>query len=442
MTGGLQTMGAGAPAPQDGSSRYIAVGKYAIAVLVGGLFAWSVLAPIQQATIAGATVQVETDLRSVQHLEGGIVEALNVRDGDFVDAGDLLLRLDTTVTRSQLDAVESSLFENLARRSRLLAERDDRSGMAIPEELAERADASRVAEMVDGQRTLFEARRESRQAEVALLRQRVLQLQEQIAGQEAQRDARSRQIELVTEELVGLRDLFSRGLVTQTRVLALEREVAELEGQRGLNISAIAEAKTSIGESEMRIVSLTKGFREQVLTELRTVQTEVATLQEQRVTAIDTLQRAEIRAPSAGRVIGLRAHTIGGVVSSGEPILHIVPKDDRLIIQARVAPEDVEGVEPGDVTRVRFPSLSQRFTPEVDGVVETVSADALQTAEGVSYFEVAVAFDAAGLAEEGSDAATPLLPGMPAEVFILGESQPAIQYLLKPLLDAISHTFR
>ncbi|MEL6316608.1 MAG: HlyD family type I secretion periplasmic adaptor subunit [Pseudomonadota bacterium] len=441
--------------------RFIRIGNLTIAALVGGGVAWSALAPMQEATIAPATLQVEHNRKAVQHPEGGVIGALLVTEGARVAEGDLLLRLDDTALRAELGRVEMRLFESLARRARLRAERDGLAEMAPPPALTARSEQPPIAEILTGQRTLFEARRSAREAAIALQRQRVLQLLAQIDGQAAQREARERELELLGEELRVVRRLRSKGLTTQARLAALQRREADLIGRHGAHAAAIAQSQRLIGEAEMRITALTVESRERVLSELREAQIEISDLTELRVAARDALARVEIRAPRSGRVLGLQAHTVGGVISPAAPIMEIVPEDERLIIAAEVRPQEVDRIGVGDVTRIRFPSLDQNLTPEIEGRIAKVSADALSKPDGTTYFAATVVFDptalatalsgGAGAASGGADeaeagvgavAVDALRPGMPAEVFVLGETRSVLGYLAKPLLDAIAHAFR
>lgn len=435
----MQIMQAAPQRADDGARRYIILGVSVIAVLFGGLTLWSVFAPIQAAVIATGTVQVESQRKAIQHLEGGIVREIHVREGDTVGAGELLIRLEDTMTVARLKMVEGRLNELLARRARLVAERDDAGEMRFPEELLERRGDDQVDDILRGQEKLFQARRDARETEIELLSQRVVQLNDQISGQEAQRSAKQRQLEIIENELRELSDLFDAGTLPKTRRLALEREQAQLAGEVGLHTAQIAEGQSAIGETRMEIVRLGLGKRETVLSELRDVQTEISDLFEQRVTARDAVQRVEIRAPRSGRVLGLEVHTIGGVISPGQPIMHIVPEDDRLVVSAQVRPQDIDKVRIGSEAKVRFPAVGGRFTPEAEALVTRVSPDAFVQENGMSYY-----LSQLELTEDGAQllADEQLLPGMPAEAFIATESRTAVSYLLKPLTDALSHAFR
>ena len=422
----------------DGATSYIFFGAFAILSLFGGLAAWSIFAPFQGATVAVATVQVETNRKAIQHLEGGIVKEIRVADGDYVKAGDLLIRLDDTVFRAQLAVIDAQLNEHLARRARLIAERDGAKKVTWPQELTSLDQTTATVEIVEGQNKLFLARREGRDTEITLLNQRVIQLHDQIVGTKAQRNAKRQQLRIMTDEIEDLKKLLEQGHATRPRLRAMERSRVETVGDEAKFSSQIAEAKSSIVEAEMRVLSLTKGFREKVLTELREVQTEISNLRERRITARDSLRRVEVRAPREGRVFSLQVHTIGGVVSPGQPILHIVPKDDKLVVAAQVRPQDIDKVRKGDKTRVRFPAFSQRFTPEAEGRVKTVSADALKK-EGGDYYLATIEIDPDSLATAGN---LELLPGMPAEAFIHSDTRTVVSFLLKPLVDAVAHSFR
>jgi len=433
------------PTRADGSDdsdvrRFIWLGGLTVFLLVASIGLWSVVAPIEGAVIAPATLQVKSNRKIVQHLEGGIVHEIFVGEGDAVEVGALIVKLDDTAARASLDANDARLIELMALYLRLVSERDDQLTIPASVELSGLGQAARVADVVEGQRLLFVARRESRESEAALLGQRILQLEERIGGLEILRTSKSRQLGLIEEELEGVSLLHAQGHAPRTRVLALRREVERLRGEQGSHAADIAETRSAIGEAEMEISRLAAGYREEVLAQLRDVEAELVQQRQQRIIAADVLSRTEVRAPRSGRVLGLRLHTVGGVVSPGDTVMYIVPDGDPLIVAARLRPQDVDNVAIGDVVRLRFSAFSQRTTPELEGVVTQVSADALvDEATGASFYTAIVELDDL---EPLRRLELTLVPGMPVEAFIRTGSRPAISYLIKPLTDALAHSFR
>ncbi|MEL7488401.1 MAG: HlyD family type I secretion periplasmic adaptor subunit, partial [Pseudomonadota bacterium] len=295
---------------------------------------------------------------------------------------------------------------------------------------------------LDGQQRLFDARRATRKTQVALLEERVNQQQERIAGLEAQITSLREQKTLIEDELEGVRRLHAEGYAPKTRLRALEREAKRLNGESGARRASVAEAVSIISEARLEIARLTEVGREEAIEELRDVEVTIAELEERRVTALDALERTEITAPQSGRVIGLAVHTIGGVVAPGAPLLEIVPIDDRLQIEARVAPQDVDKVRKGQDTLVRFTAFGLRATPETEGAVLDVSADNLvDELTGLPYYKVLVEIPVGDDLEKALKGEE-LVPGMPVETFIRTGSRPAISYLLKPLADSFARSLR
>lgn len=421
---------------------FIRLGFGAVAALFGGVFLWSVIAPISGAVIAPGLVSVESNRKAVQHLDGGLVEAIYVREGDEVEAGDLLARLDDTAAAANLALIDGQLTELYARRARLEAERDGLEIMADPRGEAGVLSTQQSAEKRDGQQQLFDARRQTKQTQLRLLEERVVQQQERITGLEAQIRSSIRQRSLIEDELAGVRELNEQGFAPLTRVRALERESSRLVGERGALRAAVAEATSIIAEAQLEIERLRETDREDAITELRDVELSIAEREEKRVATAEILERTEIKAPQAGRVIGLTVHTVGGVIAPGAVLMEIVPKNDRLQISAHVSPRDVDKLQMGQETLVRFSSLGGRATPEAEGVVRTISADSLvDKVTGASYYLVLVDIPQGEEINKLLRGAA-LVPGMPVETFIQTGSRPAISYFLKPLTDALARSMR
>ena len=411
-----------------------------IAGLAGGLGTAAALVEISGAVIAPGNIVVETNLKRVQHQEGGIVEAIHVREGQSVESGDLLVQLDGTISKANLTVVTTRLRELQAQEARLMAERDGQETLIVPEALAAlRADPA-VAAILQGQRSLLDARRASRAGRSAQLNEQIKQFREQITGLTSQRTAKAEEIELVTKELSDLSSLVEKRLIQQSRITALKRDEARLKGEHGGFTSQIAQVEQSISERKIQILQIDEDMRAEVVEQLPAVRGEIAQLIEQRVAALEELRRLEIRAPSAGYVHQLTVHTVGGVVAAGEDLMQIVPHEDVLVVEARVAPNDIDQLGPAQEAVVRFPGLDQRTTPELSARILTVSADLIEDPmDGTRYYEARLALAEEEIAKLGD---TRLVPGMPVEAFVQTGDRTILSFLLKPLSDHLAHAFR
>ena len=409
-------------------------------LLFGAFGGWAAMAAISGAVIAPGRLVVETSAKKVQHVEGGIVAEILVRDGSRVEAGDVLLRLDQTETRANLAIIDAQLDELLARRARLEAERDQAGEIAFPPEILERLNDARIGLIHKGQGNLFAARREAKQGEQDQLKYRVVQSEEEIVGLQAQQTSKARQLELIAQELASLKGLEQSGLVTLNRMLALERELARLEGERGELTAQIARKRGEIGETRMRIVQIDKNFSSDVAADLRDTQTKVSELLERRLAAQIRLTRTEIRAPRAGVVTQLAVHTVGGVVAAGETVMLIVPGSDTLMVEARVAPSDIDQLRIGQTAAIRLHAFNPAVTPELMGEVALISADViLEPQTNAAYYLVRVRV---GQEEIAKLKGRSLVPGMAAEAFIGTQSNTVLRYLLQPLSDRLARVFR
>jgi HlyD family secretion protein/epimerase transport system membrane fusion protein len=421
--------------------KSIVFGWAVIIAAFGSLVLWSALAPLSSAAIAPGTVVVDSSRKEIEHLEGGIVKEILVRDGDVVRAGQVLLRLDDTQVRATLDLLQGRYDADRAYEARLLAERDDLPEIVFPDELLQRAAADHtVASILEGQRRIFEARRNSLSGEISILENRIEQSRAQIHGLETQVGAKERQIALLQKELDGLKTLLKKGHASEMQVLAVEREYERLKGERGEILANIAGVRQAIGEAGLQIVQLKKTFREQVENELRDVQTQIFDVSQKIYASRDQLNRLDVQAPTSGIVVDLAAHTVGGVIAPGSRILDIVPEDDQLVIDAQVRPDDVDGLKTGAPADIRFTAFNQNTMPVVSGVVTRVSADRLLDPNTrMPYFLVRVAVD-----ENGRSALkdAQLVPGMSAEVIIKKGEQTLLGYLMGPLRDIMMKAFR
>jgi HlyD family secretion protein len=383
---------------------------------------------------------VDTNSKKVQHPTGGVVAELNVRDGDQVKLGDVVIKLDDTQTRANLQIVAKGLDELMARRAREEAELEGQEQVTFPADLLQRKDDQEVARLVGGEAKLFETRRKTREGLKAQLGERVLQSDEEIRGLTAQVASKEKQIEWIQQELEGVRDLWAKKLVQFNRVTSLEREQARLEGERGQLIASIAQAKGKISETRIQILQIDQDMRTEVGKDLAEIRAKSAELIEKRVAAEDQLKRIDIRAPQNGMVHQLDVHTVGGVVSAGQQIMLIVPAADKLIVEAKVQPQDIDQVRIGQAAVMRFSNFNSRTTPEVNGEVSVVSADVTQDQRtGISYYTVRIAVSPAELARLGEHK---LQPGMPVEVFIQTTVRTVVSYFVRPFQDQIAKAFR
>ncbi|WP_371398063.1 HlyD family type I secretion periplasmic adaptor subunit [Fretibacter rubidus] len=418
---------------------FLRIGYIAIAMLAVAVVVWTFM-PIQGAVIASGSVVVETKPKVIQHLDGGIIAQIPVKDGDLVKQGDVLMRLDPTVIEANQDLVSARYSEAQARVARLEAERDNRRSIAFPDNLLTRADDPIVAEAIDGQTKLFNARRRGALGLVQQLQQRIAQSQDQIDGLNGLIASKAEQSKLIANELVDLREGVTRGVVPRMRVTSMEREQARIQGDTASHYSEIARIRNSITELETQILQLRKDRLEEVLSELRQAQTEKSDLREQLVTATDQAERIDVLSPVDGAVHNLSMTTIGGVVAPGMEIMQIIPLGDKLIVEAQVQVADIDQIYPGQIGNVRLSAFNARRTPELKGTVLQASPDRLiDPVTGAPYFAVRIEIPQAELDRLGG---LNLVPGMPAEIFLQTEKRSVMDYILRPAIDAMSHGLR
>jgi len=420
--------------------RHIIVGCAVVAFLAIGFGGWASTAEISGALIAPGSLVVDSNVKKVQHPTGGVVGEVRAHDGDRVKAGDILIRLDETVTRANLAIVTKGLTELYARKARLAAERDGADTVAMPKELADRAGDPDVQEALGSERKLFELRRTARLGQKDQLQQRIKQLQEQITGLVAQQDAKAKELGFIDQELTGVRDLWQKNLVQLNRLTALERDEAKTQGECGALIANAAEAKGRIAEIQLQILQIDQQFTSDVAKELRETDSKIGEAVERKVTAEDQLRRIDIRAPQDGTVFQSTANTVGGVIAAGDQIMLIVPDSDTLSVEVKVEPKDIDLVGFGQPVVLRFSAFNQRTTPELNGTVQRVAADTnVDQRTGQSFYLVRVAITAD---EVGRLGPVKLTPGMPVEAFIQTGDRTLVSYLVKPLRDQLMRSFR
>jgi HlyD family type I secretion membrane fusion protein len=420
-------------------SRFLRIGWTIVAVVFGGLVGWSVFAPFEGAVLTQGQVAVASNQQAVQHLEGGIVREIYVRESDQVVAGQKLISLDPTTVDAGVTGLEARLFELLGNEARLIAERDSVNVIRLRPAFRSLAANPEMAAILKAQGGLRETRSRERATRLAILRQRIEQLQVRIDNFGDEVTAKDAQMQLLQDEIEGAKTLVDKGLYAKPRYLALQRDLSTLSAARTTLISDTAGTRIQIGEARSEIAKLDLGYREQVLTELSDVQTQIGELTEERTAAVDRQTRLDILAPRAGRVLGVRAHTIGGVINAAEPIMYIVPDNDTLVAKVRVSPADIDKISVGQLATLRFTAFNQNQTPQFDGEVTRVSADALTDAQtGMVYFEAVVAIPP----EAVTSTAFELLPGMPVDASLKTGQRSVLSYLVKPLTDSLSRTFR
>ena len=409
-------------------------------IVVGGVAGgWMTLVPLSGAVVVPGNLVVQSNVKTIQHPTGGVVAQIPVHNGMRVNAGDLLLRLDSTQAQASLQVVSKQLDEVRAKSARLVAERDGLPKPTIPPEMSGRLDDNNVKTVLASEASLFRARTTARESQKELLKSKVSQLGEEIVGLEAQVASKAKQLELITGELTGVQELFDKRLVPIARLTALQREAARIEGERGQLISTIAETKTKVDEAKLQLVRLDQDVRTEVVKDLGEAQGKEAELSERSIAARDVLERIEMRAPTSGVIHQLNAHTIGGVIRAGDAVMEVVPDSDDLQIEAKLQPNDIDQVRKGQQAFVRFSAFNQRVTPQLIGQVSYVSPDTTKDQQsGTSYFTVRIMLPEE---ERRRLAGLQLSSGMPAEVFMQTGSRTMLSYLFKPILDQFQRAF-
>ncbi|AXT28968.1 HlyD family type I secretion periplasmic adaptor subunit (plasmid) [Ruegeria sp. AD91A] len=429
------------PLPVWGIKTPAFVGFLALGILVGGLGLWSVKTRLAGAIVSPGVIEVQSNRQVVEHPDGGVVGEIFVRDGDGVASGDLLLRLDDTFMSSEQTIVESQLFDLLARRARLEAERDGLTSEDLAARLAEVQKENNIdPDLIEGQQNLFDARLETLSKQDEQLRKQLVQIESEIEGTQAQLVSLRRQTELIEAELEDQQSLLSRGLTQNSRVLALQREEASLTGEIGKLEAAVARLKGQIASTEIQIVELTATRREEAITTLRDAQAQVAELWERRLSLAERLTRLEIRAPVSGTVYGSQVFALQSVIQPGEPMMYVVPQDTPLLVAARVDAIHVDQLHVGQPVALRFPAFNQRETPELEGQVNNVSADTFTDEQsGFTFYRAEVVLNDGEIDRLNGQE---LLPGMPVETLIKTDERTPLSYLVKPMADYFNRAFR
>jgi len=443
-----ETQPSALPIDEHTSGAHLSIRKHMIAgivisaAVVFGFGGWAVGTDIAGAVISQGTLVVDSSTQKLQHVAGGIVGEILVRDGDRVKAGDIVLRLDSTQAKASLAIVAKGIDDLMARQARLEAERDGRDTIQFPQVLLERAkdSASDAALAIAGEQRQLKFRRDAREGQKAQLAQRIGQLKDEISGYTGQIETKGNEVALIKRELEGVRELWRKNLTSISRLNALERDSTRIEGDRSQLTATIAQARGKITETEIQIIQVDQEFRSKVASDLAEARGKLAELIERRIAAEDLLKHIDIRAPRDGVVHELTAHTVGGVITAGQTIMTIVPDADTLIAETKIAPRDISHVHTGQNAVLRFSAFDQRSTPEFEGKVVLVSPDITQDPRnGAQYYTVRLAMS------PGQDVrleGRKLVAGMPVEAFIHTGTRSVMSYLVKPLVDQAARAFR
>lgn len=410
-------------------------------LLVVGVAVWAGTTELSGAVIANGLVIVDSNVKKVQHQTGGTIGELRVRDDQLVQAGDVLVRLEDTQTKANLGVYTTNLDELYARQARQEAEKEGADAITFPSDLLDREPMDpAVAHILEGERKLFALRVDARAGQKAQLREQVAQLRQEVDGVAEQIEAKNKEIDLIEQELQGILELWKKQLVTYSRLTSLQRDEARLEGERGQLIASKASTSGKIAEVELQIVQVDQDLRSKVAEELSEVRAKIAELSERKIAAEDQLRHVDIRAPQTGRVHELNVHTVGGVITAGQTIMLIVPENDTLRVETKVRPEDIDQVRSDQIVLLRFSAFNQRTTPELNGAISWIAADLTEDPQNkTSYYTVRINVSDD---EIGRLRGLKIIPGMPVETFIQTGTRTALSYLLKPLTDQISRSFR
>jgi HlyD family secretion protein len=427
---------------QHSIQRYLLAGTILVLLVTFGIGGWAATTELSSAVVAPGVLVVDSSVKKVQHPTGGVIGELRVRDGDHVRAGDILVRLDETQTRAAATIITKSVDELLARQARLETERDNISELVFPAALLDRArdPTSDAARAISAERSLFDLRRQAREGQKSQLKERSAQLQDEINGYQGQVEAKRKEVDFIRQELEGVRTLWQKNLVPISRLTALERDSARIEGERSQLSGMIAQAKGKTAEIQLQIIQVDQDLRSEVGKDLIEARSKIAEMSERKIAAVDQLQRIDIRAPQNGVVYQLSVHTVGGVIAPGEQIMLIVPDADTLAVEVKIAPQDIDHIHVGQPAILRLSAFNQHTTPEITGAVSMISPDLTQDQRtGTSFYTTRIALKPDELERLGS---VKLIPGMPVDAFIQMGERTALSYLMKPLRDQAARAFK
>lgn len=428
------------PSHLDMLRRHQRSGIAAIVLFLGGTAAWAMTATLSGAVVASGSFVVASHVKKVQHPQGGVVSALPVKEGQHVEAGDIVLQLDATAARASHQIVVKQIDEATVRSLRLEAERQDLPELDTSEVAQAMAAYPAFERLVAAETRLFEVRSAAREGQRAQLRKRAAQLADEIKGLSAQREASERAAGIIANELLGVEELYRRKLVQLPRLSALQRDQATLEGQRGQLVAAIAQAQGKIAEIELQVIQIGENQRAEAMKELREIQARQGELVERRAAAEFQLDRIDLRAPNAGIVHQLAVHTVGGVLPAGETAMLIVPGEDALELEVRVRPADIDRIAPGQKVRIKVQGGHQASNPDLVGTVARIGADVSRDErDGQSYYTMRISVSKGELARLGT---LKVIAGMQAEALIETAQRTPLDYLLKPFATQLDRAFR
>ncbi|MCF6303307.1 MAG: HlyD family type I secretion periplasmic adaptor subunit [Devosiaceae bacterium] len=417
------------------------MGFTTIFLIFGGVGAWAALTKISGAVIASGSISVESNIKTIQHLEGGIVAEIFVVDGDRVEAGAPLLQLDAAALRANLTIAVNNLVELLSRQAMLEGELEGRATIIFPDEITEKAEAGLARRIIAGKTALFDARRETRLGQQRMMEQRIVQFKEQILGMDAQMQSQIGQAQILQGSIERKQEATDSGVVSQDAMDQLRRAHLQLVGGVGELRSSIAGIASTIAQAELQILQIDVDLRESAQSELREVLARIAELREQENAMRETLKRTLVTAPVSGRIHNLTIFTIGGIVPPGSPILQIIPENDRLIIESKVLVTDIDQISIGQEAKVVLSAFDSRTTPDLNAHVTNISAaPLLDKLTNIPYFSVRLEISENELSrlDEGQQ----LLPGMPADSYIRTDERTPLDYIIKPLADQIQRAFK
>ncbi len=416
-------------------------GLLIVVLFFGGFALWSTLAPIESAAIANGTVKVFGSRRTIQHLEGGIVKKINVRDGEVVKKGDILVRLEDTKAKAALSVTQGETYQLLAIEGRLLAERDHQSEIEFDQRLVDASkDDQKLIKVMKAQQEILDANEGSFVGNTTILTQQISQIEDQIKGVKAQHESNMKQHAFIEQEVDAVKKLADKKLIEVPKLLELQRAAAKLQGAQGENQARISMLKQKIGETKTKINTMKFDRRKEILTSLRDTQQKLSDLLKKEVVEKDVYERTLVRSPQNGSVVSLDIHTVGGVIKPGQPLMDIVP-EEKLDIQAHVNPIDIDVVKKGLTAKVQLVAFSSRNTPALNGTVTSVSADAYTDEKtGQMYYKADIQLNKNELARlKGSQE---LYPGMPVQVMIITDNRTLFNYLMAPVKDSFNRAFR
>lgn len=416
------------------------LGLIVLIVFLGGFLLWASIFKLESAAVASGKIVVESHRKTIQHLEGGIVDKIFVEEGQNVQAGQVLIELDQTRPKANLELIEGQTNMLLAREASLKATRDRQDHIVFPQRLLQRAQEPAIKEILDQATKDFDSRKKTLDDGTEILKNRIIQLKSEIDSLKAKADANDIQLNLINEELNAWADLEKQSYVDKPKVLALKREAARLEGEKNENLALIARAKQKINETELQVSNLVDTQESDVLKQLGDTEFNIASNLEKERAARDIFEHTLITSPIAGTVLNLQIHTIGGVITPGEALMDIVPHTAKLIVEARIRPNDIDVVHAGLLSKIRLTAYKQRITPTIEGKVDSVSADLLYDEKAnIGYYNARISVNESELKRLKD---ITLYPGMPVQVYIITATSTPLNYLIRPILDSFSNAFR